>query len=282
MSGETSNSEGDADASNAAVERVDDPSELKETKDTPGVTSEGCERGASKSVSVGHAGHGIGPVDSLNELMEFAVLTVEPYVENGEMNAHVCLGGTCWCADDVDGPGRGTDELGCQTGMSSSQVDAPRAQMDAPSMLNKAETDVMDHGDGVGTYLSAGDLKHTVVEVDGIGSQMDASTGCGDDPSIETNANIPTNATEIDNMPQKKTKPPDSPSQHPRRAPNEPNGLSDQMDGLSVCMDAHSIETETETAGDGDGDPNGGDRDGGDRDGGDRDGMTSGSSIDSS
>ena len=125
-SSETSNLEGDTDASNAAVERMDDPSESKETEGTPGVTSEGCERGASESVSVGDAGHRTGPADMPNELTEFITLSVEPYVENGSDVPHVRLGGMRMQTDEANGPERRTD--------------VSRAQADALNASNKAET----------------------------------------------------------------------------------------------------------------------------------------------
>ena len=47
VSGEASDWNGDTNASNAAIERVVSPSELRVAKDTPGVESEGCEGGTS-------------------------------------------------------------------------------------------------------------------------------------------------------------------------------------------------------------------------------------------
>jgi len=46
-SGEVSDWNGDANALNAAIERVDSPSESRVAEDTPGVESEGCKGGTS-------------------------------------------------------------------------------------------------------------------------------------------------------------------------------------------------------------------------------------------
>ena len=45
-----------------------------------------------------------------------------------------------------------------------------------------------------------------------------------------------------------KEKPPDIPIGPARAAPDKPNGDGDLMEGLTVHMDGHSIETETEMA----------------------------------
>ena len=48
--------------------------------------------------------------------------------------------------------------------------------MDAPSVSNKAETDVISHGDGMNTYLGAGDAKRAIDVMDGIETHTDASS----------------------------------------------------------------------------------------------------------
>ena len=70
--------------------------------------------------------------------------TVEPYVEDVDMNACICLGAMRWRANDAS-------HLGCQTDVSKGQVDGPGGLMDAPSTSNEAETDVISHGEGAGT-----------------------------------------------------------------------------------------------------------------------------------
>ena len=51
-------------------------------------------------------------------------------------NARACLGGTHWCADNVNGPGSQMDA-------SNGQVESSRGKTDAPNALNGAETAVV-------------------------------------------------------------------------------------------------------------------------------------------
>ena len=83
---------------------------------------------------------------------------------------------------------------------------------DAPSTSNGAETEVIGHGEGAGTYLAIGDVKHVIEVTDGIGSHADTSTGQGETLSVRTDAIIPANAPEDVRTPRKKEKPPDLPS----------------------------------------------------------------------
>ncbi|KIM66639.1 hypothetical protein SCLCIDRAFT_21798 [Scleroderma citrinum Foug A] len=103
----------------------------------------------------------------------------------------------------------------------------------------------MDHGEGAGTYLNIGDVKHTVLEMGGIGCHVDASTGQTDTSSIEMDAVIPTNTMEIVSIPQRKQKLPDSPVDNTRTAPDEPNGIGSHTDALSGPMDIPSVEMNT-------------------------------------
>ena len=137
--------------------------------------------------------------------------------------------------------------------MLSNQADAPRAQMDAPSTLNKAETDVMDHGDGVGTYLSVGDSKRNVRETDGVGSHADMPTRQTDTPRVETDMNIAANTTENVRLPRKMDKPPNLPVEASRGHPDEPDSCRNHADASSARTDSHCIGNEMETAANGTG-----------------------------
>ena len=106
-SGKTSDPKGDANASNAAVEPVDSPSEL-----------EGCREGTSKSVSVDVAaaeccqqlgmadvdpGQGVEPMDVPNKLQMLVILLIKLKSMDSSEIPHVCLGGTRWHVCDVEG-----------------------------------------------------------------------------------------------------------------------------------------------------------------------------------
>ena len=99
-----------------------------------------------------------------------------------------------WHAYSIKGPG-------AQTDWSEGQADALRGWTDALNVSNGTETGVIGHGEGAGTYLGAGDTRRDANTTDGIGSQSDMSIGCGDVPSIKTNANKPADAGEIIRIP---------------------------------------------------------------------------------
>ena len=173
--------------------------------------------------------------------------TVEPYIKDSGTNAHVCLGATHWRAFDVERLGGRTDGSGCQTGVSSSQVDRSRGQTEAPIMSNRAETADIRHGDDLGTYLGVGHTKHGDEVTDGIGSHAHTLTGHGDTPSVEMDALTPADTLQIISIPRKKNKPPDLPVEATRGHPDESNGLRDHTDTSSTWMDAHTIRNETRT-----------------------------------
>ena len=175
-------------------------------------------------------------------------MSVEPYVENGGTNTCVCLGAMRGHACDVEGLGNRADELRGQMDRLTSRTDGSRMQMDTPSMSNSTETDCMSHGDGAGTYLATGDVKHIIEVMDGVKSHADMLTGHGDTPSIETGMIKPANETKIISIPRKKVKPPDLPVVAATCTPEVLNGDGDLADGLTVHMDAYSIEMETEKA----------------------------------
>ena len=172
-SGEMSNLNGNTDALNAAIERVDSPSESRVAEDTPRVELEGRKGGMSEGASVdeadGSAGHGTGPADMLNELMEFIAVLIKPEdLGSGEI-PRVYLGGMQMCADDANRPGNGADA-------SSYQMDGLTGQTDASNASNGPEMAGMSCGEGAGTYLGTGDVKRDGDETDGIGSHMDLPT----------------------------------------------------------------------------------------------------------
>ena len=202
-SGETSNPNGNTDASNAAIECVDSPSESRVAEDTPRVELEGRKGGMSEGASVdeagGNAGHGTGPTDTSNELTELVTLSIKSEDPHSGGIPCVHLRGTTWHAGDANG-------IGDQVDTSRGRTDELRGQVDSLSTSNSAGTECMSHRDNAETYLSVGDAKHLVKEMDGVESHADVSTGHGDIPNVETNANSPAKAPDNVSIPQKKDK----------------------------------------------------------------------------
>ena len=127
------------------------------------------------------------PAGSSNKLETLVIISIELEGPDGGRIPCICLGGTQMQPGDVDGPG-------CRTDMSRGQVDALRAQMDAPSTLNNAEMDVIGHSEGVGTYLGAGGVKRNPDEPDGCRNLADMSSvhtdAHSDGDELETSANV--------------------------------------------------------------------------------------------
>jgi len=258
-SGETTNSNGDADASNAAIERVYRPSESGEAKDAMEIESEGCGEGTSGRAcideletlveccqqlagTVGDPGRGIELADTPNESEELVTTSVEPYVgDGGGTSVRVHLRCTGWRAGDANGPGRGTD-------VSNGQTDASRGLTDVLRTSNSARTAGISHGDSAGTYLDVRGAKRVVNATDGVGSHADASSGHWDVQSVETEAITPANATQIVSIPRKKTKPPDLPMETARWTPDAPNGCGSHADAPSVRTDASCVGNDAKTA----------------------------------
>ena len=244
-SGESTNPNGDANASNAVIERVYRPIESGETEDAMENESRGCRGGTGVDVCVDEAdsspGRGIEPADISNESKGLVTQSIEPESPNGGEIPRVRLRGTSPRAGDANGPGRGTDA-------SKGLADVSRARADASNASNRAETDGMSCDEGAGTYLSVRDAKRVVHATDGVPSHADASTGHGDVPCVVTDAYITATATEIISSPRKRPKPPDLPSGPAKWTPDVPDGCRSHADTSSVHMDAYCIGNDTTTA----------------------------------
>ena len=164
-----------------------------EMTDSKGVELEGCKSaGMDEGMCVDEMGSDAGweveHRDTPNKLMHLLTTTVEPYTDDGDGNACVYLGGTCWHAGDTSRP--------------KGQSDVLIGQMDMLDESNSAEMANMNHSDSAGTYLGAGGSKCNVKEMDGltghmdgIGSHVDMSTVQTDVSSVETNLTKPANET---------------------------------------------------------------------------------------
>ena len=134
-----------------------------------GVEPEGCEGGTDEST-------------------ELLMMSVEPYVEDSGDILRVHLRGMRMRPGNANGPGSQTDGPRGQSDMSKGQADHLRGWMDTLSMSNSAEMAVISHGDGMNTYLGAGDVKHAIDATDGVETHVDASTRQGEVPSVESDA----------------------------------------------------------------------------------------------
>ena len=221
-SGEATNSRGNANAFNTAIEHVDGSDESTETANTKDIESEGCKGGTDEQASVdkadGDASHGTGPADTSNELTEFVAMSIEPEDLGSGGILRVCLG---------------------------NRVDGLRSQTDG----SEGQSDVLKgHGDSAGMYLSAGGAKRPVYETDGARTHAGTLTGQTDALSIETNTVIPANVPENVRSSRKKAKPPDLPVEASRRRPDKPDGCRNHADASSARTDSHCIGNGTETA----------------------------------
>ena len=117
--------------------------------------------------------------DVSNELTELLMMTVELDEPDCSVIPCVYLGGMQMQLGHAN-------ELG-------DQVDASGAQMDSPSMSNKAETDVMGHREGARTYLATGDTKCIVYKPDGCRNLTDGLTMHTDAYSIEMETEMAAN-----------------------------------------------------------------------------------------
>jgi len=180
--GEVRDPRSSANVPNATPECVHHPSESRETEDAEEVESESCERGTSECVvsvdeADGDAGQGIESAGTPNELDALVTVSIESEDLGSGGIPHVCLGSTSWRACDANRPGHQTDGLRSWTDELRGQADESEGQVDASNASNRPETVEMSCGEGAGTYLGVGDLKHGGVETDGLGSQTDVLSG---------------------------------------------------------------------------------------------------------
>ncbi|KIM66801.1 hypothetical protein SCLCIDRAFT_1210857 [Scleroderma citrinum Foug A] len=177
---------------------------------------------------------------SPNESETLVTASIESETPHSSETPRVCLGSANWRTDDLNG-------LGGQTDGSHGGVDVSRGQADIPGMSNHAETAILGHRDDPSTHLGAGDVKHDVDEMDGLGSHMDALSGCTDTPSVQTNALIPRDASDTVSIPRTKPKPPNLPGEGARLALNKLNDFGSHTDVLSLQTDAPSVQTGART-----------------------------------
>ena len=189
----------------------------------------------------------IKPVDSLIESKILIVMSIKLEDLHSSGIPHVCLGGMSCHVGDTNCLGNGADASSYQVDGSRGPTDGSEAQMDASDASNGTETAGMSCGNDAGTYLIAGDTKHGVEVMDGVGSHADAPSGDRDILSTQMKAIKPAKVTETICIPQKKPKPPDLPSQSTEWHPDA-DGCGNHPNMSSVHTDAHCIGNERETA----------------------------------
>ena len=126
------------------------------------------------------------PMDAPIELETLVIVLIQLEDLRSSRIPRVRLGGTSCRAGDANCLGNGADTLRYQLDGLRGLTDGSGGLTDASNASNKAEMASMSHGEGVSTYLSIGDTKRLVTEMDGIETRADASIGHGDIPSVET------------------------------------------------------------------------------------------------
>ena len=153
----------------------------------------------------------------------------------------VRIGSVRWHADDENRPGNGADA-------SNDQTDGSRGWADTLSVSHSAETVVVSHRTGAGTYLSSGDAKCAVDEMEGLGSHADASNGQTDTQSVTMDALMSTNAQQ--NISISHGDEPDTylGAADAKRAVDETDGIGSHADASSSHRDTLNTSNNTETA----------------------------------
>ena len=132
------------------------------------------------------SGNGDKPVDTSNKSEMLVIVSIESEGPASSGVPHVRLGGESWHADNANGPRDQVDVSRGQVDKSEGQTDESTGQTDTLNTSSRAGMTGISHCVNVGTYLGARDVKRVVVEIDGIGSHVDVSTGHEDAHSIVT------------------------------------------------------------------------------------------------
>ena len=85
-------------------------------------------------------------------------------------------------------------------------------------------------------------------ESNGCGNPAETSTGHGESPGVETDAETSANAIEIVRASPNEPKPPNLPIRSARSAPDKPNGCGNRPDASSGCTDMHSAGNDAQMA----------------------------------
>jgi len=131
--------------------------------------------------------------------------------------------------------------------VSTGQTDVSRGWTDTLNVSNSAVTDGMSWDEGAGTYLGAGGANRVVNATNGVRRHADASTGPMDVPSVDMESINTAYATQNVSIPRKREKPPDSPMETAKCAPDESNGLRDHAGTSNGRTDASCIGNATKT-----------------------------------
>ena len=136
-SGKVSNSKGNANVFNTAIEHTDGSDKSTETVNTKDIESEGCEGSMDERASIddmdGGTGREVQPTDTPNKPEKLVTLSIkleDPH--NGEI-PHVHLRGMNWRACNTEG-------LGSQTDASTVHMDACSVKMETETPVNEMES----------------------------------------------------------------------------------------------------------------------------------------------
>ena len=157
------------------------------------VPSECCQQLGMADIN---PGHGVELAEMPEEPDTLVIMPIQLEGPNGGDILHVYLGGMRMWTGDANSPGNWADKSGCQTDGLNGQADGSRGLANALNTLNRAETEVIGHGEGASMYLGPGDAKCLVLEMDSARNHMDMSNRSMDVPSVETDRNKSANTTE--------------------------------------------------------------------------------------
>ena len=166
------------------------------------------------------------PVHTPNKPDTLVTISIESEKPCSSEIPQVYLEHAHWHANDIHHPRSGADASDGHIDRSRGLADDSRGWADVLSTPNKPETANISHGEGAGTYLGPGDVKHGIRETDGVGSHADMSTWLTDIPSVKTNMLIPTITPETVSIHPLELKTPNSPPGSARERTEHPNRLS--------------------------------------------------------
>jgi len=175
-----------------------------------------------------------------NESDKLVTISIESENPDSGEIPQVRLGSVRRHADDANGPRDRADAL-------EGQTDESRGWADTLSVPHSAETLVVSHRTGAGTYLSTGDAKRAVDETNGTESHADASSCHRDTLSVETDVLNASNNPETGGISNGEGVSTYLGTRDANRAVDETDGIGSHADTSTGHEDAHSVQTDVDT-----------------------------------
>ena len=243
--GEVPSVETDALTPENATQNVSTPPKKPKPPDLPG----GATRWTPEHINGfgSHADASSGHRDVPNVLMDALTTANEAEIVrthgNSSKTPNSPIGSEKWLVDEAD-------RTRNHASASSVRTDVPSVETHVKTTANEIETVRTRQNESGTQNLPDCAAKWTLDEPNGFVNRADASSGHWDVQSVETEAIIPANATQIVSIPRKKPKPPDSPIEPAKQRPDEPNGFVNPADASSGHTDVPGVETDARTTAD--------------------------------